>query len=191
MQTHYFELRAIPQIEMTEMMVMNQLMQSLHRMLINYQGKIAISFPCYTQRQTKTLGGIIRLFGEQQQLVALKHELSQQGAIYNYAIILDINPVPTKISRYVSVSRVRTKGQSALRRSEKRLSEQGKWTLDVQNKMVEKWGGVDLKYPHCHLMSSSTGQRFILWVKQQWYEQPRSGTFNSYGMSQTATVPDF
>jgi len=191
MQTHYFELRAIPQIELTQVMVVNQLMQALHQTLVHYKGQIAICFPLYTQRKNKTLGGIIRLFGEQSQLTLLKSELMGQTTITDYAITLDIKAVPNNITRYLSVSRIRTKGQSAFKRAQKRLTEQGKWSTDVQNRIVEKWGNVNLNYPHCHLVSGSTGQRFILWVKQQQCTTPQIGTFNSYGMSQSATVPNF
>lgn len=191
MQTHYFELRAIPQIELTEVMVINQLMQGLHQVLINHQGKIGICFPNYTQNQRKTLGGIIRLFGQESELITVKNELSKLTIINDYAVIFDVKTVPKVVHGYLSVSRVRTKGQSALRRAEKRLSQQGKWSSEVQNKMITKWGNINLNYPHCHLTSSSTGQRFILWIKQQQRAIPKEGVFNCYGMSQSATVPSF
>lgn len=191
MLTHYFELHAIPQVEITDTEVMNQLMQSLHQLLPQYQGQIALSFPRYIQKQYKTLGNVIRLFGDEKQLLALKKQLSNQSTINDYAIIAEMQPIPETITHYLRVSRVRQKGQSALRRAEKRLTAQGKWSNDVQQRMIEKWGSVELKYPHCHLNSSSTGQRFILWVKQEQCDIPQSGNFNNYGMSQVATVPDF
>lgn len=191
MQTHYFELRAIPQIELSEVMVINQLMQSLHQTLVHYDGDIGISFPCYTQKQRKTLGGIIRLFGNEKQLSQLKNKLQCNSVIHHYAVFINITPIPKNINRYLRVSRVRQKGSSALKRAEKRLTEQGKWSADIQQKMIEKWGSIELKYPHCHLTSSSTKQRFILWVNQQQCDTACSGKFNSYGMSQTTTVPDF
>ncbi|MCO6548479.1 MAG: type I-F CRISPR-associated endoribonuclease Cas6/Csy4, partial [Gilliamella sp.] len=52
MHSHYLELRAISQIEITEVDVINQIMQSLHQILVNQQGNIAISFPCYNVHRT-------------------------------------------------------------------------------------------------------------------------------------------
>ncbi|MWN05122.1 type I-F CRISPR-associated endoribonuclease Cas6/Csy4 [Gilliamella sp. Pas-s95] len=189
MHSHYLELRAISQIEITEVDVMNQVMQSLHQILVNHQGNIAISFPCYRVHQT--LGGVIRLLGSEQELQNLKADIQQKSTISDYALLMPITIVPTTIKGYLRFSRVNPKGQSALRRAEQRLTAQGKWTPEVKNKMIEKWGSVHLQYPHFHLHSKSTGQKFILWIKQEKCREPVQGNFNSYGLSQTATVPDF
>lgn len=189
MHTHYFELRAIPQIEITEVQVINQVMQKLHHVLVNFQGNIGISFPCYNVR--RTLGGIIRIFGTETQLQEFKSALQQQAAIADYVLILPIIAIPADVKGYLRLNRVNPKGQSALRRAEKRLTAQGKWSSDVQQKMIEKWGSINLTYPHLHIDSQSTGQRFIMWLKQESVAEPVEGTFNSYGLSKIATVPDF
>lgn len=189
MLTHYFELRAIPQLEITETEVINQVMQSLHQVLVNHQGNIAVSFPCYNVH--RTLGGIIRLFGDEAQLQQFRTALLQQTVINDYTLALPIASVPTSVKGYLRLIRVNPKGQSALRRAEKRLTAQGKWSAEVKSKMVEKWGSVHLNYPHLHFASKSTGQHFIMWLKQQKCATAVEGTFNSYGLSKTATVPDF
>ncbi|OCG07840.1 type I-F CRISPR-associated endoribonuclease Cas6/Csy4 [Gilliamella sp. wkB178] len=189
MLTHYFELRAIPQIEITEVDVMNQLMQSLHQVLVNHQGNIGVSFPCYNLH--RTLGGIIRLFGSEAELNKLLADLKQKSTVTDYALALPITLIPTSVTGYLRLIRVNPKGQSALRRAEKRLTAQGKWSDEVKNKMIAKWGSVNLAYPHLHFSSKSTGQQFIMWLKQEHCTESVSGTFNSYGLSQTATVPNF
>lgn len=191
MLTHYFELRAVPQIEISQVEVINQLMQCLHLNLVNHQGNIAVSFPCYGRPQKKTVGGIIRLHGPKLPLMALYEALANVALIRDYAITLPILPIPDKVTGYSRLIRVNPKGQSALRRAEKRLTAQGKWSLDVKQKMVEKWGNVHLDYPHLCLKSHSTGQQFILWLKQQSCNEPIQGEFNSYGLSRSATVPVF
>lgn len=192
MQTHYFELRAISQIELTESVVIDNLMQCLHQVLIEFNGEIALSFPGYKARPYyHGLGGVIRLFGSAEQLIALQQALRQQVAVKDYALVTEICAIPTNLNGYLSVRRTRVKGLSALRRAEKRLVQQGKWSDEVRNNMITKWGEVNLSYPHCHLISHSTGQRFILWVNQSDADTPKDGKFNSYGMSQIATVPKF
>lgn len=192
MQTHYFELRAIPQLELSEVQVMNQFMQSLHKILIYHDGAIGISFPRYTNKQTKTLGGIIRFFGEKEQLDLLRADLENDLVISDYGIIFDIKLIPEKVQGYACLSRVRQKGKSDLRRSEKRLMKQGKWNQKVKENMIEKWGNTHLNYPHCHLNSTSTKQSFILWIKrEEKHQNDQDGKFNSYGLSNKRTIPIF
>lgn len=168
-------------------------MQSLHNILIYYHGEIGISFPCYTQKQNKTLGGIIRFFGKQEQLSSLYDDLQYQSSIRDYGIIFDVKPVPQDKKGYLCLRRIRVKGKSNLRRAKKRLLAQGKWVPGVEEKMIEKWGNVNLNYPHCHLKSSSNGQPFILWIKQEKCDSVRLGKFSSYGIGNgnISTVPHF
>lgn len=192
MLTHYFELKAIPQIEMTETEVMDQLMQSLHQILVNHKRDIGLSFPCYARRQRQSVGGIIRLFGSAVNLLQLSNEIKQNGNIRDYALVMDSKIIPEKLTGYLQVSRVRSKGRSAVKRAEKRLTAQGKWSTEVHQAMVEKWGNTRLEYPYFHLTSQSTGQRFMLWISQKHCKHPVDGDFNAYGMSQMGiTVPDF
>ncbi|OCG27047.1 type I-F CRISPR-associated endoribonuclease Cas6/Csy4 [Gilliamella sp. wkB108] len=189
MLSHFFELRTISQIEISEVDVVNQIMQSLHQILVNHQGNIAISFPCYNVK--RTLGGIIRIFGTENELQNLSTVIQQESSISDYALLMPISPVPKIIKGHLRLIRVNSKGQSALRRAEKRLTAQGKWSDEVKDRMVDKWGSVRLQYPHIHFYSKSTGQQFIMWLKQEKCIKPVEGTFNSYGLSQSATVPDF
>ncbi|MFQ1018181.1 type I-F CRISPR-associated endoribonuclease Cas6/Csy4 [Gilliamella sp. BG7] len=189
MLSHYFELRVISQIEITEVEVINQVMQSLHQILVNQKGNIAISFPCYKLR--KTVGGVIRLFGSEQELQKIKIDIQQKSSISDYALLTSVAKVPSTIKGYLRFRRFNPKNKSSLRRAEERLTAQGKWTPEVKNRLIEKWGNGDLQYPYFHLNSKSTEQRFILWLKREKCSEPVQGIFNSYGLSQTATVPDF
>lgn len=192
MLTHYFELRTIPQIELTDVDVMNHLMQTVHQTLANYDGKVGISFPAYGKKYSSPLGGIIRFFADSATLDALEQDLKFSSTINDYAIIMPKTAIPEHVKGYLCVSRVRQKGASALRRAERRLTEQGKWSKQIRDNMLNKWGSKTLaQYPHCHLTSSSTGQSFILWINQRTCSSSQLGLFNSYGLSQQATVPDF
>lgn len=84
MFSHYFELRAIPQLEITETEVINKIMQSLHEVLVNYQGNIAVSFPLYNVK--KTLGGVIRIFGHESILQKFIGDLQKRSIINNYSL---------------------------------------------------------------------------------------------------------
>jgi CRISPR-associated endonuclease Csy4 len=192
MHSHYLELRAIPQIDITEVDVINQVMQSLHQILVNYQGNIGVSFPFYNVYGT--LGGVIRLFGTEDELLMVEADIQQRSSIDDCVLLMPISKVPFT-GKYLRLKRVQGKNQHTLRRTLKRtqarLSAQGKWSEEIKQEIIKKWSCFHLQYPHLHMYSKSSGQKFILWIKQDKCSEPASGIFNSYGLSKTATVPDF
>lgn len=185
-QTHYLELRAIPQADITQSQVLSHLMQTLHQCLPAYAGRIGAAFPGYGQ--ARTLGGIIRLIGNQADCQNLYQQLQQLG-INDYALLYPVTAIPQGIHQHVRYSRIHHKGDSALRRAERRLTTQGKWQPEIAQRMQDKWQTP--KLPHVHMNSSSTQQQFILWIKQHTHTHARDGLFSAYGLSQQATVPQF
>ncbi|XKM13994.1 type I-F CRISPR-associated endoribonuclease Cas6/Csy4 [Orbaceae bacterium ac157xtp] len=190
MLTHYIEINLVPQLELREHEVANHVMQQLHRCFVNYHGEIGVSFPDCEKKYSAPFGKI-RLFGKENSLSQLYSDLINVSDITNYAIISNVMPVPTH-DGYLIVNRVRHKGPSALRRAEKRLKAQGKWSAEVEKNMRQKWDIAALKgKPHFNLKSSSTGQDLTLWIKQKPCDKQVLGKFNSYGLSDEATVPNF
>ena len=187
-QTHYLELRAIPQPELTQSQVLSHLMQALHQHLPAYAGRIGVAFPGYGQ--ARTLGGIIRLIGNEADCQALHQQLHASGNISDYALLYAVAKVPQGIQSHARYSRSHHKGPSALRRAEQRLSTQGKWQAEIADKMRAKWQ-TPPKLPHLQLRSASTKQTFTLWIQQQNHTHPKPGLFSAYGLSQEATVPQF
>lgn len=185
--THYLSLKAIPQLELPHSSVMAYGLQFLHRILPLVAGQVGLGFPQYQQHLG--LGHTIRLFGSQMDLDLLWLQL-QTGKLKNYFLIGAIESVPEQHT-YVRYQRVQHKGQSALRRAEKRLHARGEWTADIGEKMVQKQQTVK-RYPHVFLKSYSTQQpKFLLEIRQIKCEKAQSGEFNGYGLSRTATVPHF
>lgn len=187
-QTHYLELRAIPQADLIQSQVLSHLMQTLHQYLPAYAGRIGVAFPGYGQ--ARTLGGIIRLIGNEADCQALHQQLHASGNINDYALLYPVAEVPSGIQSHARYSRSHHKGPSALRRAEQRLTAQGKWQPEIADKMREKWQ-TPPKLPHLQLRSASTKQTFTLWIKQHSHSQPQAGLFSAYGLSQEATVPQF
>ena len=187
-QSHYLELRAIPQPELTQSQVLSHLMQALHQHLPAYAGRIGVAFPGYGQ--ARTLGGIIRLIGNEADCQALHQQLHASGNISDYALLYAVAKVPQGIQSHARYSRSHHKGPSALRRAEQRLGTQGKWQAEIADKMRAKWQ-TPPKLPHLQLRSASTKQTFTLWIQQQNHTHPKPGLFSAYGLSQEATVPQF
>ena len=184
-QTHYIEIKAIPQVDMLQTEVISFCLQKLHQILPHFEGRIGLAFPAYGN--DKTLGGIIRLFGSENDCDSVYIKLQE---LRDYALLSKVMPIPEKVRSYRIYQRVQMKGQSAIRRAEKRLTAQGKWSEEVRQNMLQKQS-IQRIYPHAHLKSSSTKQQFILAIKSVYKAKSVEGSFSAYGLSQKATVPHF
>lgn len=184
-QTHYIEIKAIPQVDMLQTEVISFCLQKLHQILPHFEGRIGLAFPAYGN--DKTLGGIIRLFGSENDCDSV-YIKSQE--LRDYVLLSEVMPIPEKVRSYRIYQRVQMKGQSAIRRAEKRLTVQGKWSEEVRQNMLQKQA-TQRVYPHVHLKSSSTKQQFILAIKSVYKAKSVEGSFSAYGLSQKATVPHF
>ena len=184
-QTHYIEIKAIPQVDMLQTEVISFCLQKLHQILPHFEGRIGLAFPAYGN--DKTLGGIIRLFGSENDCDSV-YIKSQE--LRDYVLLSEVMPIPEKVRSYRIYQRVQMKGQSAIRRAEKRLTAQGKWSEEVRQNTLQKQA-TQRVYPHAHLKSSSTKQQFILAIKSVYKAKSVEGSFSAYGLSQTATVPHF
>lgn len=184
--SHYIELKAIPQAELSQAEVISSLMQHIHRMLPTYAGRIGIGFPGYGQQ--RTLGGIIRLFGNEQDLQPLFQILQ---SLADYALISPPTAVPQPHGHAV-FARQQPKGQSDQRRAERRLKAQGLSDSEIQQRLRNKQLKQNpIRTPFVQMQSSSTAQHFLLWISRHSKTEAQTGTFNSYGLSNTATVPVF
>lgn len=186
MTSHYIELKAIPQMDMLQSEVVGHCMQLLHKFLPHFNGRIGVAFPAYGLG--RTLGGILRIFGSEDDCQQLYQHLLQAG-LQDYALISGVNETPF-VTEYRCYSRVHRKGQSAIRRTEKFLKRINKWHEGVRDEMIQHQQNTPY-FPHVHLKSASTNQRFILAVKVNKTVTPYIAPFNSYGLSNTATVPHF
>lgn len=186
MTTHYIELKAIPQMDMLQSEVVGHCMQTLHKFLLHFEGRIGIAFPAYGLG--RTLGGILRAFGNEADCNALYRQLLQSG-LEDYALISQVKVTPTS-TEHRCYSRVHRKGQSCIRRTEAFLKSLNKWNEGIREEMQNRHQSTAF-FPHIHLKSASTSQRFILAVKERKMLKACEGQFGSYGLSKIATVPHF
>ncbi len=190
MQTHYFEIKAIPHEELPQSAVTSLALQDLHSVLTDFDGKVGLSFPDY-KKQIMTLGGRIRCFASFETLESIKLKLLGKD-INDYAIISNIHEIPKQVPRYFTYSRVQNKGTSDLKRIKKAMQRRGKSEAEIQKVLelrIQKLKPVTL--PHAHINSASTGQRFLLMINRKPAPMKSEGLFSSYGLSPTSTVPDF
>lgn len=186
--THYFELKAIPQAEMTQNEIMSLLFEGIHRQLPPFKGRVGIGFPGYGR--DRSVGGIIRLFGNEEDITALNQMLHSQSEMTDYALMTVTKPIPSKVLGHYQFRRLRRKGMSDLRRAKARLTQQGKWNEEVSERMIAHFDR-PMTEPFLRIQSQSTGQKFSLWIKRRRINESDEGVFSHYGLSHTRTIPNF
>ncbi len=190
--TDYLDIKAIPQEEMTEDLIIGELMTAIHKLLVfsEMKGKVGVGFPNYNLN--KRLGGIIRLFASTEVLQKFEQHIRQDSLIRDYSLVTAIKRIPDKVDDYVLFSRWRpqTISKSQVKRYQKRHPE--KWNQAVCDQVLAER---DLPFgiPHFRTTSSSTGETFTIWVKRHSWskENNRYGLFDSYGLSNVAALPLF
>lgn len=182
---HYLEIRVLPDPEFTAADLLNALFAKLHRALGQREkGDIGVSFP----DAGKTLGNIIRIHGSAAALTDLQNHAWLKG-LRDYTQASEILPVPAD-AKFRTVQRVQVKS-SALRL--RRRSVAKGWLTEQQaEERIPLTCEKRSTLPFLQLKSLSSRQIFKLFIAQGPIQSmPVIGTFSSFGLSATATVPWF
>lgn len=182
---HYLDIRLLPEEpEVSENFVMNALFAKLHLRLVQLDATtIGVSFPLHSKR----LGPLVRLHGTESELTQLMAADWLQG-LKGYSACSDITAVPG-VTHYRTVRRVQAKSahnkrQRSIRKGWLSESEAQKRIPDLQQR--------ELKQPFVQLKSRSSGQLMRVYIEHGPLQPaPVVGTFNTYGLSATATIPWF
>lgn len=167
---------------------MNALFSRLHLALVEKgDGKIGVSFPAMRSKPSN-LGDVLRLHSSAANLKNLM-ELDWLRGVRDHVVVDELRSVPAT-AEHRRLRRVQPKGspQRLARRYAKRHGVSEAEALALYAEMKEDL----LRLPFLKLRSSSTGQIFSLFVDRgPAQKQPTAGSFNSYGLSEDATVPWF
>lgn len=194
---HYLDIHLRPIPELSASVLMNGLYAQLHKVLVqieqqNKQGSgIGVSFP---KHQKKHLGEHLRLHGTQAVLTQLQAPSWVSRAMADMVQLGGVQSIPDQVQHRV-VRRVQAKSnpERIRRRLVKRLMQREGLELAIAQERV-KVGTEEqrLNLPFLSLQSTSTGERFRLFIEHGRLESSASlGVFNAYGLSQTATIPWF
>lgn len=183
--THYQEIKLIPTSEFNANIVMNSLYDLLHKALVVMEASdVAVSFP---DIGSYGLGRRIRLHAIPARLQTLTGHIAESG-VRDHLKIGAMLEVPNTVE-FMTVRRVQCKSNvERLRR--RYIKRHGVSELEVQSIIPEK-SAQRLNLPYATLLSRSTGQKFRLFIEQKKVSTPVCGRFNSYGLSDHATVPMF
>ena len=186
---HYLDIRLLPDPEFPIHQLMDALFAKLHRHLAQLgSNDIGISFPM-AGSQTKGLGNCMRLHGTSTALQGLMAQPWLTGML-DHVGRLEIFPVPNTAG-VQTVRRVQAKGASDLRRLRRRRMARTGCTEAEAMQAIPDTAAEQLKLPFLTVRSTSTGQTFHVFVRQQTADKAVNGSFNAYGFSQTATLPRF
>ncbi len=185
---HYIDIHLRADPEFPQHQLMAALFAKLHRRLAHMQSnRIAVSFPGY-QAAPAALGSTLRLIGDGPELTRLMEQDWLQG-MYDHTDVQPQAAVPADAPQR-SLHRVQAK--SSPERLRRRQMRRHQLTAEQALARVPDSCAETLKLPFLTVASTSTGQRFQLFLR---LGPPAStaqpGEFNSYGLSSTATLPWF
>jgi CRISPR-associated endonuclease Csy4 len=189
MSSHYIDITLRPDPEIAPHQLLSGLYAKLHRALVQGSHQdIGVSFPDHDERKPQ-LGTKLRLHGPAQSLYGLMESTWLQG-VADYLQVASILEVPPN-ARYRQVSRAQAKSNvdRLRRRAMKRHGlDEASAAQRIPDTAVER-----LRLPFVTIGSQSTRQpSFPLFICHgPIIDEPVIGSFNSYGLSQQATVPWF
>ncbi|MDR1648399.1 MAG: type I-F CRISPR-associated endoribonuclease Cas6/Csy4 [Zoogloeaceae bacterium] len=211
---HYIDFRIRSDPEFSVPQLMSILFTRLHLALVNLNSTdIGVSFPDVVQlepetdKQKLTVGARLRLHADANRLQVVMQYI-RLNDLRDYLQIGNISPIPKQV-QYCQVSRVIPKSppdrllrrqmrrhpeyhsrEDARRAAIQRLVKERNVSEEAASKQVDRVQKCGL--PFVSLKSQSTNQPFRLFIKHDLsVSQPRTGSFNSYGLSASATVPWF
>lgn len=189
----YLEIAIKPQPEIPLYFLWEKVSQQIHLALVeikdvNDKVPVGLSFPEYDACQFQ-LGCKMRLFAEEKEdleKLAINKWLSR---FRDYVHMKPIEPVREKPKGYACFRQVRLKGnrEKLARRRAKRKGESFEQALTYYANYEEQQS----KLPYINMKSLTNGHRFRLFIEKRVMEQPKTGLFSCYGLSNTTTVPLF
>ena len=136
-----------------------------------------------------SLGTKLRLFAEDEKLLEQLHCEKWLNRLSDYVHLSEIKPVPEKLAGHACFKHIKLKGnkEKLARRRAKRKGE----TLQQALAHFEDFEEQRIKLLYINMSSKTNGQRFRLFIEKQAVEQPQTGLYSCYGLSNTTTVPLF
>jgi len=181
----YLDININSDLDVHQNKVMSLVFQNVHQSIVSLGvGKIAVSFP---KVASNTLGKLIRLHGDENDLnLFLEKNFLLNIKVYCY--IEQVKEIPNEVV-FKKISRIRSNmSQSKLRRLIKRGSISENEISIYMEKMLKN----NLLNPYLDLYSESTKRTFRMFFQfSNFLTEAQAGEFDSYGLSDDATIPWF
>lgn len=180
----YIDIHLQPDSELKEAELSSKIYTKFHKALVTLgTDKIGISFPLVNLK----LGLLFRIHGDKSLLNDLLG-LDWLGPLKGYCKIQTLNAIPDQV-QYRTISAKRSTMSNAKLR---RLIERGNIDAAGVKRYKIKMLSQGFDNPYLDLQSQSSGQIYRKFFEFGQIENQKSvGTFDSYGLSKSATVPWF
>lgn len=188
MTTHYIDITVRPDPESSASQLLGALYDRLHLTLVQHRlDGIGVSFPGYTV-SPRTLGTTLRLHGSNHALQQVTQAEWLKG-VRDHVRMTEIAGVPADAShRTVQRKQFKTSAERLRRRRMRRKGE----TEEQATKAIPSSMEHRPNLPYVYLRSHSTGQPFCLFITLgPLAADATPGSFNSYGLGGTTTIPWF
>ncbi len=154
----------------------------------NGNSDIAISFPGYGGKSFP-LGNKLRLLASTREQLQQLYIDKWLNRLSDYCHCTSIKEVPEEVSAFMCFKRVQfdTNVERLARRRAKRKGE----SLEQAMQHFTGFKDQESKLPYINMISLSKNKRFRLFIEKKEGIEEKTGEFNCYGLSKTATVPWF
>jgi len=190
---YYQEISLLPDADIGQYFIWQKVYQQIHLALVENKSSdntssIGVSFPEY-DADRYCLGKKLRLFAEDEQTLKQMQCDQWLNRLRDYVHLSRIKPVPEKLVGYACFKHIKLKGckEKLARRRAKRKGE----TLEQALAHFENFEEQRSSLPYINMSSETNGQRFHLLIEKQAMEEPQTGLYSCYGLSNTTTVPLF
>ena len=194
---HYIEITLLPTDDIGHYFLWSKIYQQLHLALVELTGgkggEVGFSFPEYSAKQPR-LGRKLRAFAATEAQLTQCNLQKWLERLADYCHISSVRTVPEQ-TQYAIFGRKQC-ASNPERLARRRAVRKGE-TFEQALAHYEGFEGERTKLPFVSLESLSTTatpedkHRFKLFITQKLAAKPLAGSFNCYGLSQTATVPWF
>jgi len=212
---YYLEITLLPNYEINLFSLWSKTFQQIHLGLVETQDAqkrvpIGLSFPEYKMGEKfGVLGSKLRLFAPDETALIRFDADKRLSRLSDYVHCTGIRPVPEAVKGYAVYQREQPKtGRERLARRYARrhgldyeAAFNGKVELCARHGNATECERMLMSYsemphktittPFIRLKSLSNGNTFCLWIKKTDVENHSDGSFTTYGLSSTATVPEF
>lgn len=194
---YYQEITLIPHAELALNFIWSKLYAQLHLALVELQDEqgrvpVGVSLPRYQLKAGKhvsPLGDKLRVFASDEATLQQLNLSQRLNRLLDYVHLTGIRPVPAKIYGYASYQRRQFNG-SPENMARRRLKRKGDMSFEQAVALYEP-AVVQSSLPYIRLKSSSTEQAFNLFIEKKPAAAASNFSFGTYGLSSSASVPDF
>lgn len=194
---YYQEITLIPHAELALNFIWSKLYTQLHLALVALQDAqgnvpVGVSLPKYQLKAGKhvsPLGDKLRVFAADEATLQQLNLSQWLNRLLDYVHLSGIRPIPAKVNGYAIYHRRQFK-QNPENLARRRVKRKGDLSFEQAVALYEPHM-VQTKLPYIRLKSLSNEQSFNLFIEKKAADEAGGFNFGTYGLSSSASVPEF